>query len=270
MLLKGRPVAKRTREGGYSDLRMAWQPGGQTLGHAGAWAGCSDLKRSIKEAGGGLGWSLVAAGMTQQSTPTPPRPGPNRVTGTASATPSTCSLPPPQTYLPSHTSCGAEGRAPAIPEDALHARPSTGTSDLFEERQEAALKSQKSHSKSWPWELELTSSNPTPSAQWGQLTCRVIAASVIVITVQAPRESVPGPCGRVRGQRRNCCPLFDDSHSDGCEATSLWGFAGISGMISDAQHLFICLCVFFGKMSIQILCPFLFCPRPQHVEIPGP
>lgn len=103
VLPKGRPVAKRTREGGYSDLRMAWQPCGQTLGHAGAWAGCSDLKRSIKEAGGGLGWSLVAAGMTQQSTPTPPRPGPNRVTGTASAPPPPAPYPHPRpTFLPTH------------------------------------------------------------------------------------------------------------------------------------------------------------------------
>ena len=37
------------------------------------------------------------------------------------------------------------------------------------------------------------------------------------------------------------CRLFDDGHSDGCEAISHWGFVLISLTSSDVEHLFTCL-----------------------------
>ena len=41
---------------------------------------------------------------------------------------------------------------------------------------------------------------------------------------------------------------------------SYCGFVFTSLKMSDVEHLFICLYVFFGKMSVQIFCPFLkFC-----------
>ena len=57
-----------------------------------------------------------------------------------------------------------------------------------------------------------------------------------------------------------CLLIFDDSHSDRCEMISHWGF---NFCFSDdwwhwaSFHMSIGhLCVLFGEVSIQVLCPF--------------
>ena len=49
--------------------------------------------------------------------------------------------------------------------------------------------------------------------------------------------------------------LFDNNYSDRCEMTSHCGFDCIFLVIGDVEPLFGHLYVFFGNMSIQILCP---------------
>ena len=55
------------------------------------------------------------------------------------------------------------------------------------------------------------------------------------------------------------CGLLDDSYPNRCEVLSYFGFDCIFLVISDFEHLFMCLLaiylyVFFGKMSIHIFC----------------
>ena len=53
------------------------------------------------------------------------------------------------------------------------------------------------------------------------------------------------------------CRLFDDSHFDKCEVTPHCDFDfHFSGLISNVEHIFMCLLAFFGKMSTQVFCPF--------------
>ena len=56
--------------------------------------------------------------------------------------------------------------------------------------------------------------------------------------------------------------LFDDSHSDMCEVWFWFAFSCWLVMLSlfhvPVDHSYI----FFGKMSIQVLCPFFFFPLP--------
>ena len=54
--------------------------------------------------------------------------------------------------------------------------------------------------------------------------------------------------------------LFDYSHPSRSEMISYCGFELQQLMTNDVEHLFMCvfdhLFVFFGEISVQILCPF--------------
>ena len=66
----------------------------------------------------------------------------------------------------------------------------------------------------------------------------------------------------------NTCYLFDNSHSGRCEVKSLH-FSDLHFLIiGDDEYLFmplLAICIFFEKMSIQVLCPLLIIQVLEHL-----
>ena len=58
----------------------------------------------------------------------------------------------------------------------------------------------------------------------------------------------------------NTCYLFDNSHSGRCEVITPHGSDLHFLIIGGAEYLFmplLAICIFFEKMSVQVLCPLL-------------
>ena len=85
--------------------------------------------------------------------------------------------------------------------------------------------------------------------------------TIVAAPIYNPTSSAWGfPFLHIRTKLVICC-VFDCNHSGRCEVVSHCGFDLHFLTISDAEHFFMCLLtfyyVFFGKMSIQVLYPFL-------------
>ena len=52
------------------------------------------------------------------------------------------------------------------------------------------------------------------------------------------------------------CRLSDSSHSDCCEMVPHCGFGLHSLITNDVEHLFMCLLVLFGEISVWLFGPF--------------
>ena len=66
----------------------------------------------------------------------------------------------------------------------------------------------------------------------------------------------------------NTCYLFDNSHSGRCEVITPHGSDLHFLIIGGAEYLFmplLAICIFFEKMSVQVLCPLLIIQVLEHL-----
>lgn len=84
-----------------------------------------------------------------------------------------------------------------------------------------------------------------------------VVVSYITQSVRCLRAQSPTPSSTL------LCVCFCSGHSSGCrvKAVSYCGFDLHSLMANDVGHLFHVLigysCIFFGKLSVQVHCPFI-------------
>ena len=85
--------------------------------------------------------------------------------------------------------------------------------------------------------------------------------SIMVVPVYIPSNSVQGFLF-LHILNNTITSLFDNSHPNRCEVIRYCDFDLLSLIISDVKHLFITcwpfVCLFLGKLSIQVFRPFFF------------
>ena len=88
-----------------------------------------------------------------------------------------------------------------------------------------------------------------------------ILFSMVVVLVYIPTKSAGGSFFSTPSPACVICRLINDGHSDWCELVSRGSFDlhfSINQRCWAFFHVLVGhLCIFFGEMSIQVLCPFL-------------